>query len=246
MAEFPTPADGRSGLPAAPATYARSIPPVSSPTPRSPAWPRRGGRFIVVVLAVVSACAAEEQADDTLAPLPVPSIAETTTTPVPSTVPLTVAPVTVSTTVPDQPVGDWDGARFDAGAIQDVDDLDIYKSIEFDRFSYQDPILGLVDAAGFAEEPIAYWWPEDEDPYENISANTREFVLTPNVELLVLAEDGEEAACKDPPPFVLPPPLWQGVDISFLDTNAAFRSVALLTYAPNGAVTRVRFTRGCD
>ena len=196
--------------------------------------------------ASILSCATQEQADDTLAPLPVPSVIATTTTPVPVTAAPTSAPSTVATTVPDQPVGEWDGARFDVGSIEDVDDLNVYKSMQLDRYSYQHPTLGLVDAAGFSEEPIAYWWLDDDDPYENNQPNSREFVLTPNVELLVLAEDGEEEACEEPQPIPLPEPVWQGVDISYLDANASRRAVAILTYAPNGAVTRVRFTRGCD
>jgi hypothetical protein len=40
--------------------------------------------------------------------------------------------------------------------------------------------------------------------------------------------------------------VWEGVDISFLDTRAARRSMAIVTYAPTGAITRIRFTTGCD
>ena len=206
---------------------------------------KRAGLALAVATVAATGCAADDETGDTLAPLPVPSVVATTIAPTTVVAPPTIAPSTVETTVADQPVGEWDGARFDAGRIQDVDEDDIYTSIDLDRVSFLDPELGfLVDAAGFAEEPIAYWWTE-ESPYQNNQPNTREFVLTPNVELLVLGEDGEERACGEPPPIAVPEPVWEGVDISFLRTGEASRSVALLTYAPNGAVTRVRFTRGC-
>jgi hypothetical protein len=181
---------------------------------------------------------------DTLAPLPIPSTTSTTlaptTTTIPATAPTAPAP---TTTLADQPVGDWDGAQYDFGRVVDDGDIDdIYRTIEFDRYSYEHPTLGLVDAAGFREEPITYWWLDE--PFVNNNPSTREFVLAPSAELLVLSEEGEEEACADPPPTQLPPPVWEGVDISFLDTRAARRSMAIVTYAPTGAITRIRFTTG--
>jgi hypothetical protein len=214
---------------------------------------RRAGRalsVLAVAAVTVAACIEpEERTTDTLVPLP--TVGTTTTVPATTTtVPAvaTTTPVTVgpTTTLADQPVGDWDGARFDFGRIVDdgETDDDLYRTIELDRYSYRSPTLGLVDAAGFIDEPITYWWLED--PYENNNPNTREFVLAPNVELLALSEEGEEIACAEPPPAQLPPPVWQGVDISFLDTGAARRSLVSITYAANGAVSRIRFTHGCD
>ena len=190
----------------------------------------------------------EERSTETLAPLPTvgttTTVPATTTTvpPVATTTPVTVGP---TTTLADQPVGEWDGARFDFGRIVDDGETDdeLYRTIELDRYSYLSPTIGLVDAAGFSEEPITYWWLEQ--PYENNNPDTREFVLAPNVELLALADEGEEAACAEPPPAQLPPPVWQGVDISYLETGAARRSIAIMTYAANGAVSRIRFTHGC-
>jgi hypothetical protein len=187
----------------------------------------------------------EERSTDTMAPLP--TVGTTTTVPA-STTAVTAPPVTVgpTTTLADQPVADWDGARFDFGRIVDdgETDDDLYRTIELDRYSYLSPTIGLVDAAGFSDEPITYWWLED--PYENNNPDTREFVLAPNVELLVLSEEGEDVACTEPPPAQLPPPIWEGVDISFLETGAARRAIASITYAENGAVSRIRFTHGCD
>lgn len=193
-------------------------------------------------------CFESTETSDTLPPLP---IVTTTSTTLPPTTTLAAAATTTTTavapttTLAPQPVGDWDGARFDFGRVVGDGEIDdIYRTIELDRYSYRHPTLGLVDAAGFREEPVTYWWLEE--PYENNNPSTREFVLAPNAELLVLSEEGEEVACADPPPAQLPRPVWEGVDISFLDTRAARRAIAIITYAENGAITRIRFTHGCD
>src|SRR5918995_2146421 len=161
--------------------------------------PRRAAGRALAVLAVAGASVAgglepEERSTDTLAPLPTVGTTTTlpaTTTTVPAaatTTPVTVGP---TTTLADQPVGDWDGARFDFGRIVDdgSTDDDLYRTIELDRYSYLSPTIGLVDAAGFSEEPVTYWWLDE--PYENNNPGTREFVLAPNVELLALSEEGE-------------------------------------------------------
>ncbi len=202
----------------------------------------------LAIAVVAPGCLESTETTDTLAPLPI--VTTTSTTLPPTTTGATVAASTTTlpaptTTLAPQPVGDWDGARFDFGRIVDDGDIDaLYRTIELDRYSYEHPTLGLVDAAGFREEPLTYWWLDE--PYENNNPSTREFVLAPNAELLVLSEEGEEEACADPPPAQLPRPVWEGVDISFLDTRAARRSIAIITYAETGAVVRIRFTHGCD
>lgn len=206
-------------------------------------------RLAAIAVVTVTACgsATDSDAGDTLAPLPVPDLVSTTepeVTVAVATTGATTTPDTVATTLLDQPVGDWDGARFDIGAIERVGDLDSFRTIDYDRFSYQHPTIGLVDAAGFTEEPVPYWWVDD--PLQNNQSTEREFVLTPDVELLALAESGEEQACAEPRPAILPSPVWEGVDISFLDTRAARDAVAVLTYNANGAVSRIRFTSGCE
>lgn len=178
----------------------------------------------------------------TLAPLP--TVTTTTLAPT-TTVAPTVAAAGPSTTLADQPVGEWDGARFDFGRItgDGVTDDGIYRTIELDRFSYRHPTLGLVDAAGFTEEPLPVWWREP--PWENNNPAVRELVLAPNALLETLAPDGEDVACAEPPPPEVPSPVWVGVDPSYVDTRAARNSVAVITFAPNGAITRIRFTHGC-
>jgi hypothetical protein len=197
---------------------------------------------------VGAGCVEESGSDATLAPLPIPPIGATTTT-VAAAVTTTTAPaattaVAPTTTLAAQPVGEWDGAQFDIGKIVGDGEEDIYRTIELDRYSYQDPTIGLVDAAGLTYEPLPYWWTES--PFVNNNPATRVFVLAPNVELLTLDPSGNDAACTNPPPVPLPEPQWIGVDISFLDTGAARRSIAVISYAPTGPITRIRFTHGCD
>jgi len=200
---------------------------------------------LVVVAAALAGCVEEKVAEETLAPLALPS---TTTTLAPAPAATTTTAVVVAaeaptTTLAPQPVGEWDGARFDFGRVVDDDEDGIYRTIEFDRYSLQHPTIGLVDAAGFSEEPLTYWWTTQ--PYVNNNPSTRQFVLAPNAEILTLSDEGEEAACADPPAAIPPPPVWRGVDVSFLDTRAARNSIAIVTYAPSGAITRLRFSHGC-
>lgn len=197
----------------------------------------------MLVAGLAAGCAGDTSSGDTLAPLPVPEPVDTTVPPPPST--SSVPPSTTTTTIAAQPTGEWDGARFDIGTIERIGEDGDYRTIDFDRYSYQDPEIGLVDAAGLSAEPRPLWW-EGDGPFENNRDDVREFVLAPSVELLRLSEEATEAACTDPPPPQRPEPLWAGVDISFLRTGAARRQIAILTYAPNGPVIRIRFTRGCD
>lgn len=181
-----------------------------------------------------------EESTTTLAPLPTvtATIPPTTTIGATTTMPPT-------TTLAEQPVGEWDGARFDFGRIvgDGLTDDGIYRTIELDRYSYRDPSGVLVDAAGFTSEPLPAWWREE--PWENNNPDTRQFVLAPNVELLALSDADDEVACADPPPAELPAPQWLGVDPSYLDTGRARDSIAVITYAPTGAISRIRFTTGC-
>lgn len=194
----------------------------------------------------MAGCVETSRSTETLAPLPTVATTATTAPATTTTVaPAATAPASApTTTLADQPVGDWDGARFDFGRVVGSGEEDIYRTFELDRYSYEHPSLGLVDAAGFQEEPLAYWWIDE--PYVNNNPTTREFVLAPNAVLQRLSEEGEDVACAEAPPAQLPPPVWTGVDISFLDTRAARNSIAVVTYAPNGAVSRIRFTHGCD
>lgn len=178
----------------------------------------------------------------TMAPLPT-----VTTSTVPATT--TSAPNTtaaaVSTTLAPQPVGDWDGARFDFGRITGTGETadGLYRTITLDRYSFRHPTLGLVDAAGFSEEPVTYWWRDE--PWENNNPARRELVLAPNVQLLALSPDGDDTACGEPAPAEPPTPTWIGVDPSYLRTNAARTSIAVIAYAPTGPVATIRFTHGC-
>ena len=203
---------------------------------------------IVVALAWSSGCETLREETElttgtTMSPLP--TATSSTAAPTTSTTPPTASALAPSTTLATQPVGEWDGAQFDFGRITGSGETDdgLYRTIQLDRYSYRHPTLGLIDAAGFTEEPVAYWWREE--PWENNNPSVRQFVLAPNVQLLALSEDGEELACGDPPPAELPAPVWIGVDPSFLRTNAARTSIAVITYAPSGPVTTIRFTRGC-
>ena len=106
--------------------------------------------------------------------------------------------VATTTTIGAAPVGDWDGARFDAGTIAAVTQLGGADAISFDRYSYTRRGVGTVDAGGMQAEPVAAWWRQS--PFSNVRVQLRTFVLAPDVEVLTLDESGRTAACADPPP----------------------------------------------
>jgi hypothetical protein len=196
----------------------------------------------VALVALVAACSDSDRAGDTLVPLPVSgattppptSAAVSTPSSTPSSSP------TVSTEVP-QLVGDWDGAEFDAGVIKNVGELGGYRTIDFDRYSYQDPQRGVTDATDFSEEPIEYAWKES--PFVNIQEQLRTFVLADDVEVLVLGGEAADRPCESPGPR--PSPTWVPVGVSYLDQAPASEDIATLTYSDTGQVTRIRFTHGC-
>lgn len=200
-----------------------------------------GRRLLVggLVTAAAVGCAGSDDAGDTLAPLPVsapttPGDVVATSTPSPATASLT------SATEGPLLVGDWDGAEFDVGVIDRVGELGGYRTIEFDRYSYEDPEHGVIDAGAFDEEPIAYGWAES--PFVNIQEQLRTFVVADDVDVLVLGGDATGRRCAGPPAR----PTWLSVEPSYLDLPAATEDVASLTYSPEGQVVRIRFTRGCD
>jgi hypothetical protein len=140
-------------------------------------------------------------------------------------------------------MGEWDGARFDVGVIETVSEQSGYTVIGFDRYSFNDPQLGTIDAGSFQEEPVAAWWRTS--PYTNVRVLARSFVLDPGVEILVLDESGRARACADPAPATTPEPAWQEAGNELLADPAAAGRIAVLTYSPTGQVTRIRFTAGC-
>ncbi len=218
-------------------------------------------RLLLVAAVVVTfgACASSGD-DDTLQPLPIaggtvattpgPSVpatlAPTATTPgglpLPTAAPAAASTTTTTTTVASAPTGDWDGADFDVGTIMAVSTLGAYSTIELDRLSYTGPDGRTVDATGLRAEPIVAWWRTS--PFSNVRVQTRTFVLAPDVDVLTLDPSGRAAACSDPPPAVAPEPGWLESGPSALATLTA-ADVAVLTYAADGLVARIRLTRGC-
>jgi hypothetical protein len=204
-------------------------------------WRRaRACAAVGVLAAALTACSQSRSAGDTLAPLP---ISVGTNSPTTATASSNSAATTsaVGTTEIPALVGDWDGAEFDVGVIKQVGELDGYRTIDFDRYSYEDPDRGVTDASAFTEEPIAYWWTES--PFVNIQQQLRTFVLADDVEVLVLNDDGADRACNGTGPR--PSPTWVPVGVSYLEQPAATEDIASLTYSDAGQVTRIRFTHGC-
>lgn len=213
---------------------------------------------LVAVTVALGACAADDDGD-TLQPLPVEgnTAAPVTSPPTsigpgatagPSTTGSVAATTTsvagsTTTTIAAAPVGDWDGARFDAGTIAAVTQVGGADAISFDRYSYTAEGTGTVDAGLMQAEPVAAWWRQS--PFSNVRVQLRTFVLAPDVEVLTLDESGRTVACADPPPASVPAPSWDDADVSALGGSTVAGAIATLTYSPTGQVTRVRLTHGC-
>lgn len=197
-------------------------------------------RLLVAGLAVaVVGCAESDDADETLAPLPISGATSPSVVVAGSTASATTGEAAGTT---DEPllVGDWDGAEYDVGVIDRVGELGGDRTIEFDRYSYEDPERGVIDASSFVEEPIAFGWTES--PFVNVQEQLRTFVVADDVEVLVLGGDAAGRECTDPPPRAT----WLSVESSYLDLPAATEDIASLTYSADGQVVRIRFTRGCN
>ena len=197
---------------------------------------------LLVPVLLVTACSGDGRATETLAPLPIEG--GTVAPPPPtSAAPAVVTGSSEAPTIAPPPIGEWDGAGFDAGVIETVSEQSGYTTIGFDRYSFNHPEQGTIDAVAFEEEPVAAWWRTS--PYTNVRVLARTFILDPDVEILVLAEAGRGRACAEPAPAVPPEPAWEEGDIGILDEPAAAARIAILTYSSTGQVTRIRFTAGC-
>ena len=202
----------------------------------------------LVLLGVVAWTGCNDSGEEgTLQPLPIEgataaasTTSPTVATPAPQATTSSLAATTTSTATP---IGDWDGARFDAGTIQTLSTTGTYRTIGFDRYSFTDPAVGTIDAAGFDAEPLVAWWRTS--PFTNVRAQLRTFVLDPAVEVLVVDPAGRTRACLEPPPASPPAPSWQPADLDVLEDPAYIGAIATLTYSATGQVTRIRFTQGC-
>ena len=199
-------------------------------------------RSALVLVGALVACGGG--GDDTLEPLPIEggTVNSPSTSAAPPARGSTTTTAATSTSAAT-PIGDWDGASFDAGTITSLSTAGTSRTIGFDRYSYSDPAVGTIDAGGFDEEPIAAWWRTS--PFSNVRTQVRTFVLDADVEVLVLDPAGRTSACAGPPPASPPTPTWKPADLDALEDPAYVGAIATLTYSPTGQVTRIRFTQGC-
>ena len=118
-----------------------------------------------------------------------------------------------------------------------------YTSIELYRWSYTGPDGRTVDAGGLDAEPVVAWWRTT--PFSNLRVQLRTFVLAPDVEVLTLDVADQAAACADPPPAGAAAPEWAESGTSALGEATTDGTMAILTYADTGLVSRIRLPRGC-
>ena len=207
----------------------------------------------IAVLCVLAGCSSSD--DDTLQPLPIEGAtaapgptpfvtvgppATVTTTTQPSTTVTTVAAVTSAAVDAD---GDWDGARFDLGAISPPTSVGAMDTVTLDRWSYAAPDGRLLDALTFETEPVVAWW--HDSPFVNVNPRPRTFVLAPDVQVQLVDQADRATACAVPPsaePFTA---TWKQATVADLSDPANTGTVAIITYGETGQISRIRLTRGC-
>jgi hypothetical protein len=209
---------------------------------------RMGATMALCALAV--GCSSGD--DDTLVPLPIEGGTAAPSPTVIATAPASLPTSTTSTTVAISGVitgstvkadGDWDGARFDVGTISALTKVGSQDAISYDRWSYDAPDGTRRDALTFQAEPVVAWWRTS--PFVNVQVRNRTFILSPDVEVLIVDPAGHATACADPPPSPPPAPSWTAATDAALTDPANTGTVAILTYGVTGEVTRIRLTRGC-
>ena len=130
---------------------------------------------------------------------------------------------------------DWDGVRWDFGAVLSVDTT--ARTIEFDRYTlYGD------EAADLTSEPIVYG--NTDMPYLNQNPATRRFALAEDAELLELLNEREAGNCdfEDRPDI---DPIWGSISVVELANIDPGPTQTSLTFDAAGLVTRVRVSYGC-
>jgi hypothetical protein len=215
------------------------------------------GLGAIAVVCVLAGCSSSD--DDTLQPLPIegataapgptpfvtvgpPVTTATTTTTLPSPTVTTVAVTGVIGTTVDTD-GDWDGARFDLGAISALTKVGTMDAVSLDRWSYLAPDGRQLDALTFDSEPVVAWWRAS--PFVNVNPRTRTFVLAPDVDVQLVDPTGRTTACAEPPPAAPPAPSWTPATVAALSDPANTGTVAIITYNGAGQISRIRLTRGC-
>lgn len=166
------------------------------------------------------------------------------TTPPPSTPSTTIEvqllpPVTAVR--PEGPVDerDWEGQRYDFGAVTEARRVGGEQVIDFDRYQLRDPDGGFRSGRTLTEEPVLFG--NSDTPFKNVNPRLRTFTVADDATVIVL---DPEWSCDDRSPGDLP----EWVPLSF-DQLMAFGGGAgrqdALTFDAEGRVSQIRLSRGC-
>lgn len=152
---------------------------------------------------------------------------------------------TSTTTAVSIPEGaeDWDGTRYDVGIVDRIDRLEDGRTIVvFDRVQLETED-GRKEAAAFDEEPIVYG--NTDQPFVNENTRLRRYVVSPQVEVLVLGNQREVCPGGDADPQ---PAMWDGSSVDAAVDGSLwerYQQVSLTFDAATGHVTRIRFSTAC-
>jgi len=151
----------------------------------------------------------------------------------------TSLPAPSSTTTGVRGPGDFEGQRYDFGAITKLNLADGVYSVTFDRQQLYTDDGSLQSGTDFSEEPILFG--NTDVPYINETTRTRRFVLAQDVEVLRIADPVPCASDE-----VVADPIWEPIEIEAL-MNGAWkdRLMDTLTFSTDGDVTRIRLSTGC-
>jgi hypothetical protein len=136
-------------------------------------------------------------------------------------------------------VGDYEGQRFDFGAITLAESVDGAVWIEFNRQQLYREDGTLVSGTQLTEEPVLYG--STDVPYVDDSPKLRRFVLAPDAEVLQIEQPIPCASEPDQRP-----PIWTSHGPDALLTGAwRTRAMDSLTFGVDGRITRVRLSAAC-
>ena len=136
-------------------------------------------------------------------------------------------------------VGDYEGQRFDFGAITLAESVDGEVWIQFNRQQLYQDDGSLASGAQLTEEPVLYG--STDVPYVDESPQLRRFVVAPDAAVLQIEAPIPCASDEEPGE-----PIWTTVGpAELLDGAWRTRQMDSLTFGDDGRVSQVRLSAAC-
>jgi hypothetical protein len=194
-------------------------------------------------LLALAACSSDDSSAATTIPAPFAptstlTAANTTSAETTSTLARVSIPSSSSPTTVKVDAGDWEGQRFDFGAITTLNASGALQTIEFDRYALYTDGGNTVDH--WDAEPVLGW--HSDVPWVNSNTRTRHLVLAADSKYL-MATNKCSLASGD---FNPDPPAWGVATMGALrDGVRSGYAVVSLTFDQQGQITQLRADPAC-